>query len=46
MSKSLPQDEKKIDKNVNLEDIIKTPVDSDFCYFVEVDLKHPGKKTK
>ena len=49
MSEPLPYDEIKFDKNVNLEDILNTPDDSVFGYFVEVDIKYPGKikeKTK
>ena len=49
MIESLPYDEFKIDKNINLEDIITTPDDSDVGYFVECDLKHPDnikEKTK
>ena len=41
MSESLPYDEIKLDKNVELEDILKTPDDSDIGYFVECDLKYP-----
>ena len=49
MSESLPYDEIKFDTNVNLEDILSTPDDSDFGYFIEVDLKYPDnfkEKTK
>ena len=49
MSQSLPYDEVKFDKNVKLEDILKTPDDSDIRYFVEVDSKFPiniKEKTK
>ena len=49
MSESLPYDEIKFDNNVNLEDILKTPDDSDIGYFVEVDLTYPDnikQKTK
>ena len=49
MSQPLPYDEIKLDKNINLEDIINTPDDSDIGYFVEVDLKYPDnikQKTK
>ena len=49
MSQPLPYDEIKIDKNVILEDIIKTPDDSDIGCFIEVDLTYLDnikKKTK
>ena len=49
MSESLPYDEIKLDNNINLEDILNTPDDSDIGYFVEVDLKYPDnikQKTK
>ena len=49
MSQSLPYDEVKFDKNVELEDISNTPDDSGFRYFVEVDSKYPinvKEKTK
>ena len=49
MSEPLPYDEIKFDNDVNLEDIINTPDDSDIGYFVEVDLKYPDnikEKTK
>ena len=49
MSQPLPYDEIKLDNNVNLEDILNTPDDSDIGYFIEVDLKYPDKikeKTK
>ena len=49
MSQYLPYDEIKFDNNVNLEDILNTPDDSDIGYFVEVDLKYPDnikQKTK
>ena len=49
MSEDLPYDEHKYDRNVNLEDILNTPDDSDIGYFIEVDLKYPYKikyKTK
>ena len=49
MSESLPYNEIKFDNNINLEDIINTPDDSDIGYFVEVDLKYPDNikvKTK
>ena len=41
MSEYLPYDEIKFDRNVNLEDILNTPDDSVFGYFVEVDLTYP-----
>ena len=49
MSESLPYDKIKLDNNVNLEDILNTPDDSDIGFFVEVDLKYPDnikQKTK
>ena len=49
MSEPLPYDEIKFDKNVELEDILNTPDDSDIGYFVEVDLIYPDNiknKTK
>ena len=49
MSQTLPYDEIKFDNNVNLEDILNTPDDSDIGYFVEADLKYPDnikQKTK
>ena len=49
MSEQLPYDEIKFDNNVNLEDILNTPDDSDIGYFIEVDLKYPDnikEKTK
>ena len=49
MSQYLPYDEIKFDNNIKLEDILNTPDDSDFGYFVEVDLKYPDnikQKTK
>ena len=49
MSESLPYDKIKLNINVNLEDILNTPDDSDIGYFVEVDLKYPDnikQKTK
>ena len=49
MSESLTYDEIKFDNNVNLEDILNTPDDSDIGYFVEVDLIYPDnikEKTK
>ena len=41
MSEPLPYDEIKFDNNINLEDIINTPDDSDIGYFIEVDLTNP-----
>ena len=41
MSEPLPYDEIKFDNNVNLEDILNTPDDSDVGYFTEIDLKYP-----
>ena len=41
MSEYLPYDESKFDRNIRIEDILKTPNDSDFGYFIEVDLKYP-----
>ena len=41
MSQILPYDEIKFDRNVTLEDIINTPNDTVFGYFIEVDLKYP-----
>ena len=49
MSEPLPYDEIKFDKNIELEDILNTPDDSDIGYFIEVDLKYPDnikQKTK
>ena len=49
MSEPLPYDEIKFDNNVNLEDILNTPDDSDIGYFAEVNLKYPDnikEKTK
>ena len=40
MSKPLPYDEIKFHKNVKLEDVLSTPVDSDIGYFIEVDIKY------
>ena len=40
MSEYLPYDEINFDRNVNLENILKTPDDSDIGYFVEVDLTY------
>ena len=41
MCESLPHDEIKFDKKVELEGILDTPVDSDMGYFIEVYLRHP-----
>ena len=41
MSQPLPFDENKFDKNVQSEDILNTPDDSDIGYFIEVDLTYP-----
>ena len=49
MSEPLPYDEIKFDNNINLEDILNTPDDSDIGYFIEVDLTYPNnikEKTK
>ena len=49
ISEPLPFDEIKFDNIVKVEDIIKTPDDSDIGYFIEVDLKYPDnikEKTK
>ena len=49
MSEPLHYDEIKFDSNVNLEDILNTPDDSDIGYFIEADLKYSDntkKKTK
>ena len=49
MSEPLPYDEIKFDDNVNLEDILNTPDNSDIGYFVEADLKYSDnikEKTK
>ena len=49
MSEPLPYDEINFDKNVKLEDILKTPDDSDIGYFAEVNLTYPDnikEKTK
>ena len=43
MSKPLPYDEIKFNRDVNLEDILNTPDDSDIEYFIEVDLTYPDK---
>ena len=41
MSESLPYNEIKFNNNVELEDILNTPDDSDIGYFIEADLKYP-----
>ena len=49
MSQPLPFDELKFDNIVKLEDILKTPDDSNIGYFIEVDLTYPNiikEKTK
>ena len=49
ISEPLPFDEIKFDNIVKVEDIIKTPDDSDIGYFIEADLKYPDnikEKTK
>ena len=49
MSELLPYDEIKFDRNVELEDVLNTPDDSDIGYFVEADLIYPDsikEKTK
>ena len=49
MSQYLPYDEIKFDNNIELEDILNTPDDSDIGYFIEVDLTYPNnikEKTK
>ena len=49
MSEPLPYDEIKFEKNVELENILNTPDDSDIGYFIEVDLTYPNnikEKTK
>ena len=40
MSQPLPFHEIKLDKNVELEDILNLNDDSDFGYFLEVDLSY------
>ena len=40
MSQLLPYDQYKLDRNINLEDTLNTPADSDFGYFVEADLSY------
>ena len=41
MSEYLPYDEIKFDRNVKSEDFLKTPDDSNNCYFIEVNLTYP-----
>ena len=41
MSEPLPYDEIEFDNNVELEDILNNPDDSDIWYFIEVGLKYP-----
>ena len=41
MGEPLPYDEINFDRNVELEHILKTPGDTDFGYFVAIDLKCP-----
>ena len=43
MSEPVPYDKIIFHRNVELEDIIKTPDDSNIGYFVELDLKYPDK---
>ena len=40
MSQPLPYDEIRIDRDVKIDDIIKTSDDSDVGYFVEVHIKY------
>ena len=44
MSEYLPYDETKFDRNVELEDISNTPDDSNFGWFIEVDLNYLDNK--
>ena len=49
MGEYIPYDEKKVDKNNELEDILNTSDDSVIGYFIEIDLKYPDdikEKTK
>ena len=46
MSSSLPYDESNFDKNLKLENIIKTRDDFDIVYFGEVGLKYLEKEDK
>ena len=43
MCQSLPYDEIKIIENYKLEDILNTSDDSEYGYFIEVDLKYPDE---
>ena len=43
MCQNLPYDEIKIIENYKLEDILNTSDDSDYGYFIEVDLKYPDE---
>ena len=43
MSQPIPYDEIKFDNNVEVEDILNTPDDSDIEYFTEVDLTYADK---
>ena len=45
-SQPVPYDEIKFDKNVKLEDLKRTPDNSDIGYFTEVDSIYPHKKKK
>ena len=49
MGQPLLYDEIEIDKNAKLEEILKSPDDSDIGYFVKIDLRYPDyikEKTK
>ena len=49
MSQPLPFDELKFENNIELEDVLNTPDDSNFGYFIGVDLTYPNnikEKTK
>ena len=46
MSQPLLYDESKFDKNIKVEDILNSPIDSDIGYFIEVDLTYPGDVKK
>ena len=43
MTESLPYDEIKFGKNVNLEDILNNDDDGDIGYFIGTDLKYPNE---
>ena len=43
MIQSLPYDETKFDKNVQLDDILDTEDDFDIVYFHEINLKNPNE---